>query len=610
MEEGDRLFVTTVHGAPSQQINATQTISQRLNEAALKDNKQQALLKEPGLKDLVPAEYRDFSDVFSKTSFDELPPRKPWDHAIELKPGSEPKFCKIYPMNLDEQAQLDDFLAENLATGRIRPSKSPMAAPVFFIKKKEGALRLVQDYRALNSMTIKNKYPLPLISELINKLRGAKYFTALDVRWGYNNVRMKQGDEWKAAFRTNRGLFEPLVMFFGLCNSPATFQTMMNEIFRDLITEGRVVVYIDDILIFSMTMEEHRETVRRVLEILRKNNLYLKPEKCKFHREKVEYLGLVVSHNSIEMDPIKVKGVSEWPTARNKKDVQSFLGFVNFYQHFIQDFAKIAKPLHELTGKKTWKWLEAQQNSFEQLKKALVSSPILRMADDHSPYRVEADSSDFATGAVLSQEQNGVWHPIGYMSRSLNEVERNYPIHDKELLAVMRALEEWRHYLEGATHRVEILTDHKNLEYFQTARKLNRRQARWSLYLSRFDFAFKHRPGKSSGKPDALSRRADHGHGDDDNKDVVLLKPDLFVRATSMQGHDEVPGIGPSLLRKIRLASAKDSMRNSAEKTGEEWKEEQGLMLHKGKVFVPLTGRLRFDVIGEHHDTACQRCVE
>lgn len=179
-------------------------------------------------------------------------------------------------------------------------------------------------------MTIKNRYPLPLISELIGKLKGAKYFTKLDVRWGYNNVRIKDGDEWKAAFRTNRGLFEPLVMFFGLTNSPATFQTMMNDIFRDLINRGVVVVYLDDIMIFTRTLEEHRKIVREVLEILRTNKLYLKDEKCEFERTKTEYLGMIISEGSVEMDPAKVAGIMEWPIPKCKRDVQAFLGFTNF----------------------------------------------------------------------------------------------------------------------------------------------------------------------------------------------------------------------------------------------------------------------------------------
>jgi len=195
--------------------------------------------------------------VFAKKDFDMLPEHCKWDHAIELTPRAEPKSSKVYPLSPLEQAELDAFLEENLCTRRIQPSKSSIAAPVFFIKKKDGLLCLVQDYCALNAVTVKNRYPLPLISELVSQLRGARYFTKLDVRWGFNNVHIKPGDEWKAAFCTNRGLFEPLVMFFGMTNSPATFQTMMNDVFRTVIAEGIVVVYLDDILIFTKTEEEH-----------------------------------------------------------------------------------------------------------------------------------------------------------------------------------------------------------------------------------------------------------------------------------------------------------------------------------------------------------------
>ena len=204
---------------------------------------------------------------------------------------------------------------------------------------------------------MKNKYPLPLISKLINKLQGAQYFTKLDVRWGFNNVCMKEGDKWKAAFQTNRGLYEPLVMFFGLTNSPATFQTMMDGIFEDLISEGVVVVYLDDILIFTKTLDEHRKVIRRVMELLQQHGLSLKLEKCEFEETSVEYLGVIVSHNSVKMDPAKVARVSEWPTPSNKKEVQSFLGFTNFYQRFIEGFSCIARPLFDLTkGDSMFKW--------------------------------------------------------------------------------------------------------------------------------------------------------------------------------------------------------------------------------------------------------------
>jgi len=334
-----------------------------------------------------------------------------------------------------------------------------MAAPVFFIKKKDSSLRLVQDYHALNAVTVKNKYPLPLISELVSQLRGARYFTKLDVRWGFNNVRIKPGDEWKAAFCTNRGLFEPLIMFFGMTNSPATFQTMMNDVFRTVIAEGIVVVYLDDILIFTKTEEEHEQAVRRVLEILAEHKLFLHLEKYEFHRKQIEYLGLVISENKVAMDPVKVARVHEWPVPENRTDMQAFVGFVNFYHRFIQDFSTIARPLFDLTrSDQTWNWGTKEQEAFERLKMVVTTAPILASPQDSEPFRIEADSSDFASEAVLSQQLPGEdkWHLVAFYSKSLSPVEQNYEIHDKEMLAIIRALEEWRYFLEGAQHPVEI----------------------------------------------------------------------------------------------------------------------------------------------------------
>ena len=327
---------------------------------------------------------------------------------------------------------------------------------------------------------MKNKYPLPLISELINKLQGAKYFTKLNVHWGFNNVHVKEGDKWKATFQTNCRLYEPLVMFFRLTNSPATFQTMMDDIFKDLITEGVVVVYPDDSLIFAKTLEEHRNVVRKVLDLLQLHNLSLKPEKCEFEKMSIKYLGVVISQNSVMMDPTKVAGVLEWPTPTTKKEVQLFLGFVNFYRSFIEGFSHIARPLFNLTkNNSNFRWSSNEQSTFDLLKEKITSMPILALSNSLKPFCIEADSSDFATRAVLSQQSldNDKWHPVAFLSKSLSPVERNYEIHDKEMLAIVCALEEWRHFVEGMEHQVKIWTDHKNLEYFMTAKKLNQRQA-------------------------------------------------------------------------------------------------------------------------------------
>jgi len=267
--------------------------------------KHEEVKKEKPVEEIVPPQFHDFLKVFDKEASDRFPTSKPWDHKIEMKEGFEPKSFKTYNLTPEETKELDSFLEEQLAKGYIRPSKSPMVSPFFFVSKKDGKLRPCQDYRYLNEWTIKNAYPLPLISELLDKLKGAKLFTKFDVRWGYNNIRIKKGDEWKAAFKTNKGLFEPTVMFFGMCNSPATFQAMMDSIFKDLIAEGLIIVYMDDILIFAKDKQQLDKITRKVLQRLQENDLYLKPEKCSFEKTKIDYLGMIIEEGKISMDPTK-----------------------------------------------------------------------------------------------------------------------------------------------------------------------------------------------------------------------------------------------------------------------------------------------------------------
>jgi hypothetical protein len=252
---------------------------------------------------------------------------------------------------------------------------------------------------------------------------------------------------------------------------------MMNEIFQDLITKGIVSVYLNDILIFTNPLGEHSRITRLVLDRMREHKLYLRPEKCKFKKVRIEYLSVIISHNKVEMDLVKIAGVADWPTLSNKKEVQSFVGFVNFYRHFIPGFSHHTCTLFDLTMKDVrFIWGLPQEDSFMKLKELVTSAPVLVLPDDDLPFRLEADGSGIATGAVLSQQSvdDNAWHPIAFLSKALNPVERNYEIHDTEMLAIIQGLEEWRHYLEGARHPVEIWTDHKNLEYFRVAQKLNR----------------------------------------------------------------------------------------------------------------------------------------
>lgn len=587
-------------------ILAGYTHSQQLAEKAhAQDHKK-------SFEEMVPPQYQQFAKVFSKEASDRMPAHKPYDHAIELKPDAELSRTKAYPMSPVEQEELNRFIQENLAKGYIRPSESEMSSPVFFIKKKDGSLRLVQDYRKLNQITIKNRYPLPLISEIVDKLRGAKFFSKMDVRWGYNNVRIKKGDEHKAAFSTNRGMFEPLVMFFGLTNSPATFQAMMDNIFRDMIDKGHVAVYLDDIIVFTQTLEEHREIVREVLRRLEQNDLFLKPEKCEFEKDSVEYLGLIIKKGELHMDPVKTQAILEWPTPRNKKDVQSFRGFANFYRRFIKDFGKITKPLDRLTGDVEWSWGQEEQEAFDTLKSKFAASPVLAMWEPNRPTRIETDASGFATGGILLQQsEDGPWHPVAYLSQSLNEAERNYEIWDREMLAVVRALENWRHYLEGGP-TFEIWTDHKNLESWEKERNLSRRHARWALFFSRFDFNIVYRSGKTH-SPDMLSRNPSYFASEsdiDDNQNRTILPTKAFKVAASKRGHALVEG-EKGLLKEIRekskpmIEAQKQLVKlgpRQMSKGLEEWNEEEGLLLYRGRVVIPSDPEIQRRVVQLHHD--------
>src|SRR5271163_399444 len=318
-EDDDRLLISYLEEIENDElwINAKMNIAVDL---AIKENEKEGK-KEISTEELVPDDLHDFLDVFNEKQADRFPDSRPWDHKIEMKEGFEPKSFKVYNLTPIEQTQLDKFLKENLDKGYIRPSQSPMASPFFFVTKKDGRLGPCQDYRYLNDWTIKTAYPLPLISEIMDKLKGAKYFTKFDVKGAYNNIRIRSGDEWKGAFKTNQGLYEPTVMFFGMCNSPATFQSMMDSIFADLIEKGYVIVYMDDILIFAKTKELLREYTRKVLQKLWEHDLYLKPKKCEFEKEKIEYLGMIVQQGKISMDPVKLGGIKDWPIPTSVKQV-------------------------------------------------------------------------------------------------------------------------------------------------------------------------------------------------------------------------------------------------------------------------------------------------
>ncbi|QRV73517.1 Retrotransposable element Tf2 protein [Ceratobasidium sp. AG-Ba] len=358
-------------------------------------------------KDLptIPEEFMEFIDVFSEKLFKKLPEHRSFDCNIDFKEGSDlPKPAKVYPLSPIKNRTIKEFIDQELADGKIRPSQSPIASPCFFVKKKDGSLRLVTDYQKINNITIPDQFPMPLQVELVDQVKNAKIYSKLDLRWGFNNIRIKEGDEWKTAFRTAYGIYKYLVMPFGLKNAPAVLQRMMNDIFRHLLGVT-VVVYMDDILIFSEKEEDHAKHVKEVLKILRENNLYVKLSKCKFFVKRVIFLGLVITPEGISMEEEKIKAIMEWGTPRKIKEVQAFFGFVNFYRRFIAEFSKIARPLHDLTKKDTrFEWNQECQQAFEEIKKRVSQDPVLIHPDPDKPFILETDASGIAIGAILSQQ--------------------------------------------------------------------------------------------------------------------------------------------------------------------------------------------------------------
>ena len=560
----------------------------------------------------IPEEYRDLASVFSKVKADKLPPHRLTDCKIVLQKDATLHYGPIYPLSEEESQVLKEYIDENLKKGFIRPSESPAGYPVLFQKKKDGSLRLCVDYKKLNAVTIRNSYPLPLISDIIERVRGAKFFTKLDLRSAYNLIRIREGDEYKTAFRTKYGHFEYLVMPFGLRNAPATFQSFINSILRPYL-EKFVILYLDDILIFSDSLENHINHVRTILKTLLDNNLYAKLKKCEFHQPKVEFLGHVLSGQGISTDPKKIKSVEEWPTPTCVKDVQRFIGLCNFYRRFVENFATIAKPLHNLTKKNSkFIWDEKCNDSFLKLKKSLTSSPTLLYPDPTKPFIVECDASSYAIGAILSQrDDENRLHPVAYYSRSLNNAELNYSITEKELLAIKSAFSTWRHLLLGAKHQITVFTDHKNLLYTLGGKVGNQRQHRWHLFFQAYNFQLIYRQGRKNGKPDSLSRRPDY------EKNIEEPLPENILDSKNVPIVPSFVGIVGSLINQIIENYEGDETADDIKlyfspnnanqgyfykpfRKMEKFEIKNKIILYNNLVYVPE--KMRLDILTRYHD--------
>ncbi|KAG8472896.1 hypothetical protein CXB51_034783 [Gossypium anomalum] len=443
----------------------------------------------------------DYPDVFPE-ELPGLPPVREVEFCIELVPGTTPISTALYRKTPTELRELKTQLQELMDRGFARPSSSPWGAPVLFVKKKDGTMRLCIDYRQLNKVTTKNKYLLPRIDDLFDQLKGASVFSKIDLRSGYYQLRVRDSDIPKTAFRTRYGHYEFLVMPFGLTNAPAVFMDLMNRIFRPYL-DRFVVVFINDILVYSRNETEHAEHLRLVLQILRDKQLYAKFSKCEFWLREVSFLGHVVSASGIRVDPSKITAILNWKPPRNITEVRSFLGLAGYYRHFVKGFSTIATPMTRLLQKDVkFVWSEKCQRSFDQLKTYLTEAPVLVQPESGKEFVIYSDASLLGLGCVLMQEGR----VVAYASRQLKPHEKNYPTHDLELATIVFALKIWRHYLFG--EKCHVYSDHKSLKYLMTQRELNLRQRRWLELLKDYELVIDYHPGKANVVADALSRKS------------------------------------------------------------------------------------------------------
>lgn len=582
----------------------------------------------------LPEEVQDYAELFDKEQAGGLPPhRGELDHHIRLKTGPDGKVPELpwgplYNMPRDHLLEIRKQVIDLLDKGWIRASSSSAAAPVLLVKKADGGWRFCVDYRALNRISEQDRYPLPLIKETLRSLSQAKWFTKLDVRAAFHKIRVAEGDEHLTAFRTRFGLFEWLVCPFGLAGAPATFQRYINKALGSFLGDF-VTAYLDDILIYTGgSRKEHMRQVRQVLQRLRAAGLYLDPKKCAFAVKEVTYLGYIITASKqVRPDPKKIAAIRDWEAPKRLKGVRSFLGFANFYRDFIPHFSQKAEPLTRLTRKNTpFRWGDEEQKAFDELRIAFMSEPILAQWDPDRETFVEADCSAVALGGCLSQKgDDGVIYPVAYHSAKLEPAERNYTIHDKELLAVISCLKAWSAELRSVGRPFTILTDHKNLEYFTRPRPITERQARWGEVLSLFNFDLQYRPGAQASRPDALSRR-EQDRPEDDTR-VAQLLPALSIKAFIVDEPFHLPqgrtlfadeqiatlwdeGLKEDPQYAIRLKAVRDGERRFPKEAGADQTQiadcslnAQGALQFRGRLWLPTWEPLTTKILQQVHDS-------
>ncbi|RVX10301.1 Retrovirus-related Pol polyprotein from transposon 17.6 [Vitis vinifera] len=479
-----------------------------------------------------------FADVFEEPTG--LPPVRDYDHQIDLKDEAGPINCRPYRYAAVQKDAIEKLIGEMLHVGVIRQSRSPYASPVVLVKKKDGSWRLCVDYRALNQVTVKDKFPIPVIEELLEELGGSTIFSKIDLRSGYWQIRMHEPDVLKTAFKTHEGHYEFLVMPFGLTNAPSTFQSLMNNIFQPYLRKF-ILVFFDDILIYSRSFSDHIHHLSIALQVLRENLLYAKSNKCFFGHSSIEYLGHVISSGGVYTDPQKVAAVRDWPTPITLKQLRGFLGLTGYYRRFVKDYGKIAKPLTDLLKKDAFHWTEGSNQAFMALKQAMITAPVLALPNFSKEFIIETDASGQGIGAVLMQEG----HPIAYISKALSDRFQTLSTYEKEMLAILMAIKKWESYL--VDRHFVIKTDHQSLKYLLEQRVTTPTQQAWVAKLMQYDYEIRYKQGKENVAVDALSR---------------IQPAELFVLSTTIlntQLYDLIKeswGVDPELQKIIKAKEA------------------------------------------------------
>lgn len=520
-----------------------------------------------------------------------LPPKRVVDHQINLLPNTQPFNQHSYRMNQVELAALRKQLDELLEQKFIQPSLSQYGSPCLFVKKKTGELRLVVDYRKLNHATLRMNYSLPRIDESLEQFKGANYFSKLDLNSGYFQIRIREEDVQKTAFNTRFGSYQFRVLPFGLSGGPSTFMLVMNEVFKDLVDKG-IIIYMDDIAVYSKTANEHLKLLKEVFERLKSNRLFVKLSKCEFMKSSIEFLGHNICAEGVRMLSDKVKSINEWPRPRNEKQVASFLGLLGYYRRFIKNFSQIALPLSELAKEKVkFLWKKEQEESFQKLKQIVTSDQVLILPDYNKEFIVTTDASGYAIGASLQQmdEVSKRLRPIAFFSKKLSDQEKRWAVYEQELLSIVLSLEEWRHYLVG--RKFKLITDHQSLIHLKKQQHLSRKQSHWVERLSDFDYEAEYLPGRSNVVADALSRRPDYN----DQQELSELNVSSG-------------GLNDTILELIREAQLRDEYCKSVVRGEIENVEKQQLIVKRGivfksrKIFVPTERLLRTKLLEFYHD--------